>query len=107
MRCICLQVKTLPAGFPLALCGTAIRFYDRHSHRSFLLRIAHLAVDVADVLNVLVSEIATFPPSEHLSFKGIVLMQRHILVAVEKVSGAHQQSNEEPNVWHSVTVQLV
>ena len=33
-------------------------------------------------------------------------MQRHILVAVEEAFGAHQHSNEESNVWRSVTVQL-
>ena len=32
-------------------------------------------------------------------------MQRQILVAVEEAFGAHQHSNEEPNVWRSVTVQ--
>ena len=32
-------------------------------------------------------------------------MQRQILVAVEEAFGAHQHSNEESNVWHSVTVQ--
>ena len=33
-------------------------------------------------------------------------MHRQILVAVEEVSGANQYSNEEPNVWRSVTVEL-
>ena len=33
-------------------------------------------------------------------------MQRQIFVAVEEVSGAHQHSNEEPNVWRSVIAQL-
>ena len=29
-----LKMKTLPAGFPVALCSTAIQFSDRHSNRS-------------------------------------------------------------------------
>ena len=66
-----LKMKTLPAGFSVALCGTAIQFSDRHSNRSFLLlRIANL--DVADVLVVTISEIAACPPSEHLAFQGIL-----------------------------------
>ena len=91
----------------MALCSTAIQFSDRHSNRSFLLlRIADLVVDVVDVLDVSVSEIVAFPPSEHLAFKGIVLMQRQILVAVEEAFEAHQHSNEESNVWRSATAQL-
>ena len=34
-------------------------------------------------------------------------MHRQIRVAVEEVSGAHQHSNEEPNVCRSATCQLV
>ena len=50
-------------GFPVALHS------DRHSNRSFLLlRIADLFVDIVDVLDVSVSEIAAFPPGEHLAF---------------------------------------
>ena len=44
---------------------------DRQSNRSFLLlllRIADLVVDVVDVLDVSVSEIVAFPPSERLAF---------------------------------------
>ena len=64
-----LKMKTLPAGFPVALCSTAIQFSDRHSNRSFLLlRIGDLVVDVVDVLDGSVSEIAAFPPSERLAF---------------------------------------
>ena len=64
-----LKMKTLPAGFSVALCATAIQSCDRHSNRSFLLlRIADLCVDVVDVLDVLVSEIGAFPPSERLVF---------------------------------------
>ena len=33
-------------------------------------------------------------------------MQRQFLAAAEEVFGAHQHSNEEPNVWRSVTAQL-
>ena len=92
----------------MTLCSTAIQFSDRHSNRSFLLlRIADLVVDVVDVLDVSVSESVAFPPSERLAFKGIVLMRRQILVAVKEAFGAHQHSNEESNVWRSVTVQLV
>ena len=103
-----LKMKTLPAGFLVALCSTAIQFSDRHSNRSFLvLRTADLVVDVADVLDVSVSEIVRSPPSEHLAFQGTVLIHRLILVDVEEVSGAHQHSNEESNVWRSATVLLV
>ena len=64
-----LKMKTLPTGFPVALCSTAIQFCDRHSNRSFLLlRVADLVVEVAGVLGVSVSEIVAFPPSEHLAF---------------------------------------
>ena len=63
-----LKMKTLPAGFPAALCSTAIQFSDRHSNQSFLLQIADLVVDVADVLDVSVSEIVAFLPSERLAF---------------------------------------
>ena len=63
-----LKMKTLPTGFPVALCGTAIQFSERLSNRSFLLlRIADLVVDVVDVLDVLVSEIVAFPPSERFA----------------------------------------
>ena len=103
-----LKMKTLLTGFPVALCSTAIQFSDRHSNRSCLLfRIADLVVDVVDVLDISVSEIVAFPPCEHLAFSGIVSMHRQILVAVEQVFEAHQHSNEEPNVWRSVVVQLV
>ena len=62
------KTKTLPTGFTVALCSTAIQSCDRHSNRSFLLlRIADLVVDVADVLDVSVSEIAAFPPGEDLA----------------------------------------
>ena len=91
-----------------ALCSTAIQFFDRQSNRSFLLlRIADFVIDAVDVLDVSVSEIVAFPPSEHLAFSGIVFMHRQIRVAVEELSGTHQQSNEESNVRRSVTVQLV
>ena len=102
-------MKTLPAGFSVALCCTAIQFSDRHSNRSFLLlRIADLVVGAVDVLDVSVSENVAFPPSEHLAFSDIVVsMRRQILVAAEDVFGSHQHSNEESNVWRSVTVQLV
>ena len=64
-----LKMKTLCAGFPVALCCTAIQFSDRQSNRSFLLlRNADLVVDVANVLDVSVSEIVAFPPSERLAF---------------------------------------
>ena len=64
-----LKMKMLPAGFPVALCSTAIQFSDRQSNRSFLLlRIADFVVDVVDVLDVSVSEIAAFPPGKHLAF---------------------------------------
>ena len=69
-----LKMKMLPAGFPVALCSTALQFYDRHSNRSFLLRIADFvvdAVDVVDVSAVSVSEIVAFPPGEHLAFSDI------------------------------------
>ena len=56
-------------GFPVAFYSTAIQFSDRHRNRSFfLLRIADLVVDVVDVLDVSVSVIVAFPPSEHLAF---------------------------------------
>ena len=59
----------LQTGFPVALCSAAIQFSDRHRHRSFLLlRMVDLLVDVVDLLDVSVSEIAAFPPSERLAF---------------------------------------
>ena len=74
-----LKMKTLPAGFPVALCSTAIQLSDRHSTRSFLsLRIADFVVDVADVLDVSVSEIDAFPPGEHLAFL------RHCFQCIDK-----------------------
>ena len=95
-----LKMKTLPTGFAVALCSTAIQFSDLHSNRSFLLlRIVDLLVDVVDVLDVAVSEIAAFRPGEHLAFSGIGLLHRQILVAVEEAFEAHQHSNEESNVW--------
>ena len=94
-------------GFLRGLRGTAIQPCDRHNHRSFLLlRIADFVVH-ADVVDVSVSEFVLSPPGEHLAFSGTVLMHRKNLVAVDEVSGAHQHSNEEPNVWRSVIVQLV
>ena len=80
-----LKMKTLPTGFPVAFCSTANQFSDRPRNRSFLLlRIVDLLVDVIDVLDVSVQEIAAFPPSERLAFQGTVFMQRQILVAVEE-----------------------
>ena len=65
-------MKTLPAGVPVALGCTATELSDRHSTRRFLiLRIADLVVDVADVLDVSVSEMVASPPSERLPFQGI------------------------------------
>ena len=102
-----LKMKTLPTGFTLALCSTDIQFSDRHGNRSFLLlRIADFVVDAVDVVDVSVSDIVAFPPKERLAVSGIVVMHRQILVAVEEVSGAHQHSNEESNVWRSAGVQL-
>ena len=67
-----MKMKTLPTGFPVALCNTAIQFFDRHSNRSFLLlRIADFVVDAVDVVDVSVSEIDAFPPGDHLAFSGI------------------------------------
>ena len=64
-----LKMKTLLTGFSVALCSTAIEFSDRHSSRSFLLlQIVDLVVDVVDVLDVSVSEIVAFPPSDGLAF---------------------------------------
>ena len=64
-----LKMKTLPTGFPVALCCAAIQFSDRQSDRSFLLlRIVDLVVDAVDVVDVSVSEIAAFPSSERLAF---------------------------------------
>ena len=89
----------------MALCSTAIQFSDRHSNRSFLLlRIVDLLIDVVDVLDVSVSEIVAFPPSERLAFLGIVVMQRQILVAVEEAFEVHRHSNEESNVWRSAVI---
>ena len=83
----------------MALCGTAIQSCDRHSNRSFLLlRIADLVVDAVDVVDVSVSEFVLSPPGKHLAFSVIVSMHRQNIVAVEEVSGAHQHSNEDPNV---------
>ena len=80
-----LKMKMMPAGFPVALCSTAIRFSGRQRNRSFLLllllRIADLVVDAVDVLDVSVSEIVAFPPTEHLAFSRTVSMHRQILVA--------------------------
>ena len=57
--------------------------YARQRNRSFLLfRIVYLLVDVADVLDVSVSEIVTFPTSGRFAFQVNVFMQRQILVAV-------------------------
>ena len=86
-----------PSSFPV---DTVIEVFS-----SF--RIADFVVDAVDVVDVSASEFVAFPPGEHLAFSGIVLMYRQILVAVEDVFGAHQHSNEESNVWRSVTVQLV
>ena len=56
----------------LALCNTAIQFFDRHNNRRFLLlRIADFVVDAVNVVDVSVSEIVAFPTSEHLAFFGL------------------------------------
>ena len=105
-----LKMRTLQAGFSVALCSTAIQFSDRHGNRSFLLlRIADLVVDVVDVLDVSVSEMVAFPASERASCisRLFFLIQRQIVVAVEEAFfGAHQHSNEESNVQRSAAVQL-
>ena len=102
-----MKMKMPPAGFTVALCDTAIQSCDRHSNRSFLLiRIADFVVDAVDVVDVSVSEFVLFPPAEHLAFSGIVLMHRNSGRCRRGFWG-HQHSNEEPNVWRSVAVQLV
>ena len=54
-----LKIKTLPPGFTVAPCNTAIQFTDRHSNRSFLLfGIVDLLIVVV-VLDVSVSEIVS------------------------------------------------
>ena len=102
-----LKMKTLPGGYP---------WFSVVPRSSFLIdlvievfsssELLILSFDVLDFLDVSVSAIAAFPPSERLAFKGIVLMQRHILASVEESFEAHQHSNEESNVWRSVNVQL-
>ena len=60
-----LKMKMLPAGFPVALCNTAIQFCDPHNNRSFLLlRIADFVVEAVDVVDVSVSEFVACPPGE-------------------------------------------
>ena len=86
-----LKKKRPPAGFPVALCNTAIQSCDRHSNRKLLLlRVADFVVDAVDDVNVSLSEFVLSPPCEHLAFSGIDLMHRQNLVAVEEVSGTHQ-----------------
>ena len=72
-----------------------------------LFRLADFVVDAVDVVDVSISEFVLSPPCGHLAFSGVFLMHRQNLVAIEEVSGVHQHSNEEPNVWRSVFVQLV
>ena len=76
-----LKMKTLPACFSWLSVVLSSSF---SIDIVILLRIADLVVDVVDVLDVSVSEIAAFPPSESLAFEGIVLMQRQILVVAEE-----------------------
>ena len=67
-----LKKNTLPTGFTVALCNTAIQSCDRHGDRCFLLlRIADFVVGAVDVVEVSVSEIVAFPPGEHRAFSGI------------------------------------
>ena len=67
-----LKMTMLPAGFPVALCGAAIQFCDRHSNRKIsAFELLTLVVDAVDVLDVSVSETVAFPPGEHLAFSGI------------------------------------
>ena len=62
-------MKTLPTGFPVALCNTTIQSCDRRCNRSFLfLRIIDPVVDAVGVVDVSVSEIVVSPPAEHLAF---------------------------------------
>ena len=76
-----LKMKTVPTGFPVALCNTAIQSCDRHTNRSFLLvRIADFVVDAVDVVDVLVSEIAAFPPSEHLAFSSPIFLLHKVFL---------------------------
>ena len=57
-----LKMKTLPAGFPVALCDSTIQSCYRHRNRSFLfLRTADFVVHAVDVVDVPVSEIVAFP----------------------------------------------
>ena len=88
--------------------STAVQFSDRHCNRSFLLlRIVDLVVNVVDVLDVSVSVIVAFPPSERLAFESIPLIQRQILVAVEEACEAPSAfKRKDFNVWRSAAVQL-
>ena len=65
-----------------------LRSSPQHLHLVFsstvievlLLRIADLVVDVADVLDISVSEIVAFPPSERLAFHGIMQSRPEISI---------------------------
>ena len=75
-----MKMKMLPAGFPVALCNTAIQSCDRHSNRSLiLLRIADFVKDAVDVVDVSISEIVAFPSCERLAFSGITKTHRKIV----------------------------
>ena len=59
-----LKTKMLPTGFSVALCSTSIQISGRRSNRSFLLlRTVDLLVELVDVLDVSVLEIAAFSAS--------------------------------------------
>ena len=92
-----LKMKTLCAGFSVALCCTAIQLSDRQKNRSFLLlRNADLVVDVANVLDVSVSEIVAFPPSERLAFNALFSSIGKFWVAVEEALGAISIQTKNP-----------
>ena len=75
-------MKTLPVGFTVALCNTAIQSCDRHSNRSFLLlRIADFVIDAVDVVDVSVSEFVLFPPSEHLAFSSPIFLLHQVFLS--------------------------
>ena len=67
-----LKMKMLPAGFPVALCGIAIQFCDRHSNRRFLLlRYADLVVDAVDVVDVSYQRLLRFRQVSILHFQAV------------------------------------
>ena len=103
-----LKMKTLPAGFSVALCSTAIQFSIDiviEVFSSFELLI--LSLTLLMFWTNRSQRLLRFRQVSVLQFKALFQCNGKFWSLSKRLLGLHQHSNEEPNVWRSIIVQLV